>query len=247
MMNGVMKMRIRTEMTIAALLAVGLLAAALAASASAFNSTQQRFKAEIKGVQTYSSDYDHASTGVCDPAISSHTRETIRFASTKPVIVTFTRLPGVKMPIVSAGRKGVRLPTKGTIRRSHSYSASRVPEDCGDNGGGVEGTTPPDCGSRTVQPWYMSFDYVRKDKVGIQPEDVAGSDLFENCGSGKYPYLLGTSSFGKSQLADLPAKEVFDRKIGKLITIGRGSEDLPLPEGGDETKLRWELSLTRIR
>lgn len=240
-------MRIRTEMTIAALLAVGLLAAAFAASASAFNSTQQRFKAEIKGVQTYSSDYDHASTDVCDPTINSHTKETIRFASTKPVIVTITRLPGVKTPIVSAGSKGLRLPTKGKIKRSHSYSASQVPEHCGDNGGGVEGQTPPDCGSRTVTPWYMSFDYVRKDKVGIQPEDVAGGDLFENCGSGKYPYLLGTTSFGKSQLADLPVKEVFDRKIGKLITIGRGSEDLPTPEGGDVTKLRWELSLTRIK
>lgn len=239
-------MKIKTEMTIAALLAAGLLAAAFATSASAFNSTQQKFKAEIKGVQTFSSDYDHASSDVCDPTINSHTKETIRFASTKPLVVTFTRLPGVKHPIISAGRRGLRLPTKGKIKRSHSYSASQVPEDCGDNGGGVENPTPPDCGTRTVTPWYMSFDYVRKDKVGLTPEDVAGSDLFENCGSGKYPYLLGTTSFGKSQLADLPVKEVFDREIGKLITIGRGDEDLPTPEGGDTTNLRWELSLTRI-
>ena len=45
-------MKIKTEITLAALLAAGLLAAAFASSASAINSTQQRFKAEIKGVQT---------------------------------------------------------------------------------------------------------------------------------------------------------------------------------------------------
>ena len=240
-------MKIKTELTIASLLAVGLLAVAFATSASAFNSTQQRFKAEIKGGQTYTSAFDHASTDTCDPSVSSHTKETIRFASKKPVVVTFTRIPGSRYPIVSGGDKGLRLPTTGKVKRSHSYSASHVPEECGDNGGGVPGgETPPDCGTKTVTPWYMSFDYARRDKVELQPEDVAGSDLFENCGSGKYPYLLAGSSFGKSQLADLPVKEVFDRKIGKLITIGRGSEDLPTPEGGDSTKLRWELSLTRI-
>ncbi len=60
-------MKIKTELTIASLLAVGLLAVAFATSASAFNSTQQRFKAEIKGVQTYTSDFDRASTDTCDP------------------------------------------------------------------------------------------------------------------------------------------------------------------------------------
>lgn len=242
-------MRIRTEMTLATLLAVGLLAAAFAANASAFNSTQQKFKAEVKGVQTFTSDYDHASTDTCDPTISNHSKETIRFASTKPVVVTFTRIPGVKDPVITAGRNGLRLPTKARITRSHSYSASSVdPEVCGDNGGGVVGgPEQPDCGTKVVNPWWLSFDYVRKDKVALQPEDAAGSDLFQRCGTGMYPRLIDADSFGKSQVADLPVKEVFDPKIGKLITIGRGNELIAYPEGGDETHLRWELSLTRIK
>lgn len=239
-------MKIRTEMTIAALLAIGMLA--FAASASALNSTQQRFKAEIKGVQTFTSDYDRVGTDLCDPSISSNSKETIRFASTKPVVVTFTRLPGVKDPVITGGKSGLRVPTKARITRSHSYSAGSVPADvCGDNGGGVEGgPTAPDCGTRTITPWNLSFDYVRRGKVALQPEDIAGTDPFENCGSGMFPRLIGPDSFGKSQVADLPTKEVFDPGIGKLITIGRGTDDIVYPEGGDLTTIRWELSLTRL-
>ncbi len=93
----------------------------------------------------------------------------------------------------------------------------------------------------------MTFDYVRKSKVALMPEDNAGSDPFENCGTGMFPRLLGAESFGKSQVADLPLDDVFDPKIGKLITIGRGSNLIPYPEGSDETTLKWELSLTRLK
>lgn len=240
-----MKPPFKTMLT--ALLAVGFLAAACATSATAFNSTKQRFKAEIKGVQTYVSDYDHASTDVCDPSISNHSRETIRFASTKPVVITFTRVPGLRDPLITAGRNGLRLPTRARVKRSNSYSATPVPEDCGDNGGGVPGgTLPPDCGTKVVTPWYLSFGYARRGKVELMPEDVAGGDLFERCGSGYYPRILPAESFGKSQVADLPSAEVFDPGIGKLITIGRGNDEVVAPESSESVNLRWELSLTRL-
>ncbi len=146
-------MKIRTEMTLATLLAIGMLAAAFAANASAFNSTQQKFKAEIKGVQTFTSDYDHAATDLCDPTISSHSKESVKFASTKPVTITFTRIPGVKYPVITGGKKALKLPTKAKITRSNSHSASSVPAECGDNGGGVPGgPTPPDCGPGRSRP-----------------------------------------------------------------------------------------------
>jgi len=62
-----------------------------------------------------------------------------------------------------------------------------------------------------------------------------------------WPRLLPESSFGKSQVADLPINEVFDPKIGKLITIGRGDESIPYPDGADRTNLTWEVSLTRLK
>jgi hypothetical protein len=42
-------------------------------------------------------------------------------------------------------------------------------------------------------------------------------------------------------------KEVFDEKIGKLITIGKGNEGIVWPEGFEKTKIRWELELTRVK
>ena len=158
-------MKIRTEMTLATLLAIGMLAAAFAANASAFNSTQQKFKAEIKGVQTFTSDYDHAATDLCDPAISSHSKESVRFASTKPVTITFTRIPGVKVPGhlrrqegPEAADEGEDHPLEQPLGQQH---ARRVRRERRRRPGGP---TPPDCGTRTITPWNMTFDYVRKSK-----------------------------------------------------------------------------------
>jgi hypothetical protein len=247
MTNGAKQMTIRIQTTVAAVAAAGLLAAAFSASASAEGGYEQaRFKAEVKGVQTYVSEYHHTATDRCDTSVDTVSKETARFKSTKPVLLTATHIPGVKELVLTSGDKPLRIPTKGTVTRSHSNSFTPIPEDCGGNGGGVE-PVAPDCGTKVVQPWWMTVDYYKRSHVELQPEDNAGSDLFENCGSGSYPYLLSGESFGRRQSADLPENEVFDEKIGKLITIGKGTESIPMPDGYDETKLRWELSLTRIK
>ncbi len=116
----------------------------------------------------------------------------------------------------------------------------------GYNGGGNPGPGP-DCGTRTVKPWLLDLSYYRRDHIQLQAEETYGGDPFERCSHGGFPYLLSGKSFGKRQSAELPVREVFDNKIGKLITIGAGSESLPYPEGYDETMIRWELSLTRIK
>lgn len=134
-----------------------------------------------------------------------------------------------------------------TVARSHRNSATSVPEDCGANGGGVEPGPGPDCGTKVVSPWWMTVDYYKRDHLELQPEDQAGSDLFERCGSGSFPYLLTGESFGRRQSAWLPEKDVFDEEIGQLITIGRGTESIPAPEGYTDTKIRWDLRLTRIK
>lgn len=234
-------------MTLAALIAAALLVAAFAGSARAAGYEQAKFKAEVKGVQTYASEYGHESTDRCDPAVTSSTREKIVFKSKKPVLLTATHIPGVTDPVVSSGKRALRIPTKAKVRRSHAYSAAPVPEDCSGNGGGVPPGPGPDCGTKVVQPWWLSVDYFKAGHVELQPEDVAGSDLFERCGSGSWPYLLTGESFGRRQSAELPEDLLFDPKWGKIITIGKGDETLPYPGGYDETKIRWELSLTRIK
>lgn len=243
-------MTIRTEMTLAGMLAVALLAFGLVADAGAKGKYKQAtFKAEVKGVQTYVSKDDHLSTGRCDPETHSDTREKVRFASTKPVKLTATRIPGLKGGelLLTSGTKPLRFPTKATVKRSHSSSYTPVPEDCGGNGGGVPGGAGPDCGTKVVKPFWLTVDYYRPGHVELQPEDNAGSDLFERCGSGRFPYMLSGEHFGKRQSADLPEKEVFNKKYGQIITIGSGNEGIVWPEGYSETKIRWELDLKRVK
>ncbi len=237
-------MSIKTELAIATLLAAMLPLLALAAEASAFNYKQASFKATVKGVQTYEYVRDHESTGPCDPAIKAHDRETVKFKSTKPVKLTASQVGGNE-PFFTSGTKLLRFPTKANVDRRNSYSASPVPEECGGNGGGVKPGPPPDCGKRVIKPWWMTVDYYKRDHIELQPEDNAGRGPYERCGGGEFPFMMSGETFGKRSSAELPASELFDRKIGKLITIGAGSQNLPLPEGHTKTTIRWELSLTR--
>lgn len=241
-------MSTKTQLGLAALLALASLAFSVAsANAAGSKYRQASFKAEVKGVQTYVDEYHHASTDRCDMGVDSVSREKIRFESRKPVILTATDIPGVKGLVLTGGTdKPLRFPTKAKLTRSHSNSHTQLPEDCGDNGGGVV-PTPPDCGSRTISPWWLSADFYKKDHVELQPEDVAGSDPFKSCGSGQFPYLLHGTVFGKRSDAELPTEDVFNEKYGKIIVLGEGDEYLPMPEGFTKTEIRWDLSLTRIK
>jgi hypothetical protein len=239
---------IRTEVTLAVLLAAGLLAVAFSANADAAGKYQTaNFKAEVKGVQTYTSAYDHTATDRCDNGVHDLTKETVRFASTKPVKLTATQIPQVKGLVLTSGTKPLRFPTKATVTRSDEHSYTPVPDDCGVNGGGVEPGPGPDCGTKVVNPLWLSVDFYKRDHIELQPEDVAGSDLFERCGSGMFPYLLSGESFGKRQSAWLPPEDVFDEKIGQMITIGKGTNSIVNPEGYTDTKIRWDIRLTRIK
>jgi hypothetical protein len=248
-----MRISIRTELAFAALLAAALVVFAFAANADAKGKYKTaEFKATIKGTQKYTDKYDHESQDRCDPSVHALTQETIRFASKKPVRITFTKIPGVKGLVVTSGDKPLRIPTTAKVTRSHetSYSAPPGSEDeCGANGGGVpEGPEQlPDCGTKTVTPFWMTVDFYKRGHLELQPEDQAGSDLFERCGSGMYPEILTGVSFGKRQDAELDDKEIFNPDYGQLITIGKGNEFLAVPDGYQETKLNWDINLKRIK
>ena len=241
-------MSTKIQLALAALLALGLLAfSASSASAAKGGYDQANFKAEIKGVQTYHDEYHKASTGPCDPQIDSVENEKVKFKSKKPVLFTATRIPEVKGLVLTSGDKPLRFPVKATVNRSHSHSATPLPLDCGGNGGGAT-PTPPDCGRRTVGSWKLGVDYYKRSRLELIPEDYdQGTDLYVNCGNGYFPQLLPGTTFGKSTNAELPEDEVFNEKYGKIITIGDGDESIVYPDGFWETKLRWELSITRIK
>ena len=240
-------MTIRTEMTLAGLLAAALLVFAFSSHADAKGKYKTAsFKAEVKGVQTYTHAYDHTATDRCDMTVHDLSRETVRFASMRPVRLTATHIPGVKGLVLTSGTKPLRFPTKATVKRSNDHSYTPIPEDCSGNGGGGH-VDPPDCGTKTVKPFWLSVDYYKPGHVELQPEDQAGGSPFERCGSGMFPYMLTGESFGKRQSADLPENEVFNDEYGQIITIGKGNHSIVSPEGYDETKIRWEIDLKRIK
>lgn len=243
-------MSIRTEITLAGLLAAALLAFAFASGADAKGKYKQAtFKAEIKGVQTYKTQTDHVSTGRCDMGYHHATTEKWRFASKKPVKLTATRIPGLENGelVFTSGTKPLWFKTRATVKRANESSYTPIPEDCGGNGGGVPPGPGPDCGTKVVDPMWFGIDYWKRGHIELQPQSQGGSDLFERCGSGAYPYLLGGESFGKRQSAELPEADAFNEDYGKIIVVGRGDQFLAFPDGHDETKIRWELSLTRVK
>jgi hypothetical protein len=207
---------------------------------------QAKFKVSLKGVQTVEHAYKHVATGPCDINITSGGGETLRFKSTKAVKMTATKLPGLPDPVFMSKQAMVRIPVKATITRSHNTSAGSPAPGCPDNGGGAEPGPGPDCGTKVIKPWWLGFDYWKRDRIELMPEDVAGGDPFERCGGWGFPYLLQGETFGKRPSADLPVNELFDEKIGKLITIGTGSHGTVDPEGWENRDIRWELTLKRI-
>lgn len=238
-------MSIKSQLTIAVTLAVALLAYA-ATVAQALDLQQAKFKAEVKGVQTYTSEYHSEPSDPCDSKIDSVTAEKVAFKSTKAVPLTVTKFPNTKEPILTSGSKSLSFPTKAKVTRSHSYSAGAVPDSCPDNGGGVSSVQEPDCGTKSV-PLVLSGDYYSANRVELQPKSNNVADPFERCGTGRFPYLLEGEKFGRRQSAELPIDEVFDEKIGKIITIGSGNEGIIGPETSEQTNIRWELSLTRVK
>jgi hypothetical protein len=248
-----MRISIRTELAFAALLAAALVVFGFASNADAKGKYKTaEFKATIKGTQKYTDKYDHDSKDTCDPSVHSLTQETVRFASKKPVRITFTKIPNVKGLVVTSGDKALKIATVAKVTRSHENNYTPPPggaEQCGDNGGPDDPNQipVPDCGTKTVKPFWMTVDFYKSGHLELQPQDNAGSDLFERCGSGMFPRILTGESFGKRQDAELDDKEIFNPKYGQLITIGKGSESLPLPEGFTETKINWDINLKRVK
>ncbi len=208
---------------------------------------QANFKVSLKGVQKVEHAYEHKSTGPCDIDISETGGETLRFKSTKAVKMTATKLPGNADPVFISKDAMVRMPVKATITRSQDTTAGSPAPGCPDNGGGGTPGPGPDCGTKVIKPWWLGFDYWKRDRIELMPEDVAGGDPFERCGGGGFPYLLQGQTFGKRPSADLPVEELFDPKIGKLITIGAGNHKVVGPEFWEDRDIRWELTLKRIR
>lgn len=236
---------------LAGAMCAGLLAAvAVGASAPASEAAsvpkikKATFKVTVKGWQKHDWSRNHESTGACDPSDHSHGGEYATFRSLKPVRVKAFKVGKGSPSFLFPGEEPV-IETKAEIARNAVNVVSSLPKECGDNGGGVE-PTPPDCGLKEIASYPINFgyDYEKKELLTLGAYgDV--DDPYNNCGGGGMPYLLENETFGDQIGSELPHKELFDRKIGKLIVIGGGVDDLPLFEASDRTEVQWEITFTR--
>ena len=178
-------------------------------------------------------------------------KEVIRFSSRPTVMYTFD---GLSQPYFFQKRGSqvgsLRMPLRGTINRQGSVFTQPLPPDAdhcpGGDGTGVPPT--PDCGTRKIRGLVVAPEYeYKKDRIILEQSDAA-KDPFEHCpdGGSSWPYLLKYPTDSYVQIGqELPYKDLFEQ--GKNIIIATGTDRNTTGDLKWTTKLRWELSFTRIK
>lgn len=243
------------------LIALGLalcatVAAVLALTAPADAATytngfkMSKFKVEIKGWQKMVQQSTHAPEDECDISDFSSGSEKLSFATTKPYYVIASYMKGEENPQFFS-TKQLAIPTKAVVKRSYTPRVSGPAVPCEDNGGGVETTYLPDCGTKTVKPFEVRLQYADRRKGALVLSSYHSTDdPFERCpGSGymSFPNLLVEKGPSKFIYADLSQQELFDPGFRKWISIAEGSRKERSGDHWVKTTVRWEVSFTRLK
>ena len=242
-------MKFRIAVAVIAALSVTIPASALAAKQPEVKKAY--FEATLEGVQRDRWDNYHAGTGGCDPTVASKGSEVIRFRS-QTVRLEATDMEDLSNPVLRRSGRNVELypfRLRGTVTRNGTISVSPVPRECQGTGGGQ--VPARDCGTKRLRGMRASVGYSLARPFGrieVSSDGEANSP-FRNCPGGTQgmPQLLTRKTDGSPITSDLPREELFDKKIGKLIVIGRGRRVQKGDETLDTASIRWELTLRRIK
>jgi hypothetical protein len=202
------------------------------------------FRASLEGVQTIRWTVEpQDGPSVCGGTYSGRGHETIRFRSIKPQRVT-VRVARRGVPSWTIGRRWARLDTRGRVSRAGDVTFHPNGMPCGDGGGGEPPPAPkPDCGTRKFTLLPLLPIPPSRNTVSLDVGDPAPLPPFRNCpvyGPG-FPELLAPVT------TRLPVRELLDRSIGKEIVLGRGRRHESAAGITVHTRLRWTLTLERIR
>lgn len=205
---------------------------------------QAKFKLSVEGWQKNDWAASHESTGRCDASDHSYGGEYAKFKSIRPVTLKAIQI-GKETPNFLIGKGLPYIDTTADVARNSVSAVGPVPDDCAVSGGGGD-PVAPDCGLKTVSPYPLQLEYSHEVKNSIALTSAyADGPLYNACGGGAFPYLIDEEPLSGPIVSELPPKELFDKRIGKLIVIGTGVYDLPLPDFSDRTEVRWEVTLTR--
>jgi len=227
-------------------MAVTASAPAAAGAAALPKVKQAKFKVTVEGWQKDDWAANHESTSLCDPSDHSYSGEYAKFKSSRPVTLTAIQV-GKTAPSFLIGKGQPYIDTSADVARNAVNAVSPVPNSCPAAGGGGDGeTVAPDCGLKSVAsyPVALAYDSYFKDSITLTSAGTVGP-LFYNCGHGTFPDLLERDELAVPIKSELPYKELFDRKLGKLIVIGHGDYDLSLADYNEKTEVHWEVTFVR--
>jgi hypothetical protein len=227
-------------------LAAVAVAAPAASAAPTPKLTKYTYKAELKGKQTMTWSLNHVGSGGCDPSQTGSGKEVIRFTTKPTTIYTYDGLGSQPFFFQGNGSDtaAVKLKLRGTVNRQGTLDTEK--SDCPNGGGGT--SIPRDCGVRKIARISVAPQYEYKgDRMILSQGDASNAPDFRNCpaGGSTWPYLLREDDSGKSIGQDLPQSDLFGQ--GKNILIAKGTSTYDAGELKYTNKIRWELSLTRIK
>lgn len=237
---------------LAAIMAVAALAAPVKAASYGNGFQLSKFKVEIEGYSNTTWHRNIEASDECGVSDHSFGRERFTFATTKPIVIMASHMPGEFNPSLFAGRSALGVPVKAMIQRSFTPAISLPAKACEDNGGGAE-VTAPDCGTRTVKSWHVNVEFSDKKRDGLQVHGDRGVKIpYASCpGAGfTFPFLLdeeGTREARKPLYANLSQDEIFDPKFRRWITLGNGAYTEADDSWYAKTDVHWAVSFTRLK
>ena len=237
-------------------IALGLSALAVAAPAAPAAKTPRitakyTYKVELTGKQTTTWSLNHVGAGpeACDMNQNGSGKEVIRFSSRPARMYTYD---GLSQPYffekAQTEARELDLSLRGTINRTGSVFTQPLPPDTLNCPDGVGEQPPaPDCGTKPIKGLVVKPKYeYKKDRIVLEQSDAA-REPFKHCpGLGStWPYLLPEDTSGATIGQRLPYDDLFNQ--GKNILIATGVHKNTSGDLTWTTRLRWELSLTRVK
>jgi hypothetical protein len=234
---------------------VVLAAAAVPATASAATMKQARFRVTVSGVQKTTWTYASESADPDCPTKSNGSgSETVRFRTPKSRVLRITQFGKLPAIFQFEGQRSP-LPTTtvaGSVSRNGTYD-TQITGECravaqGDNES-PEAPPAPDCGTKRFGALGIDLHFVGRSWFWIERDDLHPlTEPFQNCPimGTEFPELLSTSK-GKQLQVRLPQRDLFNRRFGKHIVIGRGRESSNAGGARVVTTIRWDVTLRRLK
>jgi len=240
--------------TTVAAVALGLAVAAPASATKAPGKSREAwFRVSVQGVQTLRWSENHPPVGQCGYDEHGSGSERVVFRSRRTVLVHAFQLFGVG-PVLFAGPKGnADLPMRGTVRRSGTLTLAPPAPGCavGDGGDGTYVPPAPDCGTKRIRrlSLRLEYDVLNPRRITLWNDGREAAPEFTNCpsqGEG-WTKILSRDDRKRTAGEELPAHDLFDRGQGKMLVLGRGKVHSAYSGVEATTRIRWTLTLRRVR